>query len=215
MTFVGRDREIKIIAHSVEKGENVIVSGKFGIGRTALIHRAAEMNSDKWQCVFTDFSKTPKAICVQLTTELFCRAEHSDIDETFRRMRFELSNHAIPITKIPVIVLDNIAKLTDQKLNLIRSLAAQKRFRFIAIIEHFLKREQLEKLRLRLFPSVLLELGYLTTGESRMLISDLAVSHGLRIETPQISLLAESMRGYPLSICEYMNKRFIPKAGKY
>jgi hypothetical protein len=215
MIFVGRDREVTIITHSIDKGENVIISGKFGIGRTSLVHHVAEMNKDNWQCVFADFSKPPKTLCLQLTSELLHKADPVGMSGTFRRMRFELSSHAIQISRIPVIVLDNIAKLSDQKLNLIRSLAAQKRFRFIAIIEHFLKEEQLQKLRLRLFPSVLLELGYLKAGESRLLIRDLAVRNRLDLDQATIRSLAVSTGGYPLGICQFVNARFMQKVGRH
>jgi hypothetical protein len=49
-------------------------------------------------------------------------------------------------------VLDNIAKLTAQKLNLIRYWVAEGSFQFVAVTEAFLAEDELQALRLALLP---------------------------------------------------------------
>lgn len=49
MTFLGRKKEIEQIKEALEGGKNLIVSGKYGMGRTSLIKQVAEgMQNELW-----------------------------------------------------------------------------------------------------------------------------------------------------------------------
>jgi len=49
MYFVGREKEIEQMKEALERGKNVIVSGKYGMGRTSLIKHAADAMKDRWR----------------------------------------------------------------------------------------------------------------------------------------------------------------------
>jgi MoxR-like ATPase len=61
--FVGREEEQKEILKTLDEGWNVILTGKFGIGRTTLVKHIASLNEIQWRFVFIDFLKTPSNIC--------------------------------------------------------------------------------------------------------------------------------------------------------
>jgi MoxR-like ATPase len=46
MIFVGRKKEITAILKSLEKGENVILTGHYGMGRTSLIRHISQLAQD-------------------------------------------------------------------------------------------------------------------------------------------------------------------------
>jgi len=66
MYFYGREKEISKIKRALEKRENIVITGKYGIGRTSLIKYLADITSKKWQFIFTDFSKTPSSVCNEI-----------------------------------------------------------------------------------------------------------------------------------------------------
>ena len=69
MLFVGRKREKKQIFESLREGKNIIIGGKFGIGRTSLME-IAKILADERKFVFVDFSKTPGEMSEKLMKEL-------------------------------------------------------------------------------------------------------------------------------------------------
>jgi AAA+ ATPase superfamily predicted ATPase len=77
MYFVNREKEISQIEEAMEEGENVIVAGRYGIGRTSFVRHVAQIMRDQWRFVFVDFSKTPGSVCNYLLAELFPQHECS------------------------------------------------------------------------------------------------------------------------------------------
>jgi len=61
--YLGREEEQKEILKTLDEGWNVILTGKFGIGRTTLVKHIASLNEIQWRFVFIDFLKTPSNIC--------------------------------------------------------------------------------------------------------------------------------------------------------
>jgi hypothetical protein len=57
MNFVGRKHEIAVILKSLRQNRNVILSGKYGVGRSSLVKHIARLNPETWQFLFADFSK--------------------------------------------------------------------------------------------------------------------------------------------------------------
>jgi AAA+ ATPase superfamily predicted ATPase len=70
MSFFGRKREIAAINSGLIKERNIILTGKFGIGKTTLVKEFARMNRERWLFLFSDFSETPSKICHDLLKAL-------------------------------------------------------------------------------------------------------------------------------------------------
>jgi hypothetical protein len=67
-------------------------------------------------------------------------------------------------------VLDNIAKLTAQKLNLIRYWVSESTFRFVAVTETFLGEDEFRALRLALLPADVMRIKRLTMSEAMEMV---------------------------------------------
>jgi hypothetical protein len=112
MYFVGREKEIGEIKEALEGGNNVIVSGKYGIGRTSLIKHIADAMKDQWRFVFVDFSKTPGSVCNYLLAELFPMHGFDREHRRYRPSRFRIATLALEDHRKHVLVLDNVSKLS-------------------------------------------------------------------------------------------------------
>lgn len=125
MQFVGREKEIKQIRETLEAGKNVIISGKYGMGRTSLIKHIANKMKDQSRFIFVDFSKTPHMICRHLLAELTSRQKFKEEYESmsYKSTRFRIVHLNLGVRRRQILVLDNIAKLSFQKAGFIRYLA--------------------------------------------------------------------------------------------
>lgn len=209
MTFVGREKEVKIIIRALERDDNIIVKGIYGIGRTALISHVEECTTKQFRFLFTDFSKTPGQVCHELLSNLFPQKKYRKEDfehHRYREMRFRIANRALPDGRRHVIVLDNIGRLTHQRLTLIRYLGWDKRSRFIAIVESYVSDAELLLLRAELMPAQVVTFSYLTARNTGELLRRLAEHHRLEWTETQIHHLAEASRGYPLGLRETLDR---------
>ena len=202
MYFVGRDKEIGQTKEALEGGKNVIVSGKYGMGRTSLIKHIGERMKDEWRFVFTDFSKTPGAICNHLLSKLFSQNDLDPEYVKYKSSRFRIVTRELKDKRKHVLVFDNLAKLTPPKSDLLRYLTWEKRFEFIAIVESFLPRNDVFLLRVRLDPAVIINLEHLSTGSEIRFFRSLSEEHGLHWTEGHIKNLAEITGGYPLRMQE-------------
>jgi hypothetical protein len=202
MHFVGREKEIGQIKEALEGGKNVIVSGKYGMGRTSLIKHIADAMKDQWRFVFVDFSKTPGSVCNYLLAELFPTQEFDREHVKYKPSRFRIGTLALKDHRKHVLVLDNVSKLSAQKLDLIRYLTWEKRFQFVSIVERFLPTNGLFRLRVWMNPSILITLHHLTTSSVVQFFQQLSKEHQLGWPEGQIKNLAEVTGGYPLRMKE-------------
>jgi AAA+ ATPase superfamily predicted ATPase len=168
MNFVGRKREIAAVMKSLKQGHNVLLTGRFGVGRSRLVKHISKLHSDTWQFLFADFSKTATRSCNDMLRQLApCRGR-------FRRDRYTRLMYAKDIisgqnlaTHLPrVVVLDNIGKISNQKLAFIRDMRFDSELLFIAIGESFLPEAELFLLRSVLYPSDFLTLHNLDKAET-------------------------------------------------
>lgn len=202
MVFVGREREASRIASELTKGHNAVVSGPFGIGRTALVRRVAEQMGDGWRFVMLDFSHTPAELCSALVAALrgggsrARRAPRSFVSARAAVLAFE------PRGRRYVLVLDNVATLTAPKLALLRRLAATGRYRFVAVAEPTLPDDELLELRACLFPTAAIVLLRLTAAATRSYFARLSEALGLGWSEEEIAGLAAISGGYPLAMVE-------------
>jgi hypothetical protein len=200
MFFVGRKQETKKIIRLLERNKNVIVTGKYGIGRTALVnHIAATQN--QWRFVMVDFSLPP------------AQAEHASFSKLVSPKKPErelkpykpgrmLIDHLNQKGKPWVIALDNIARLSAPKRAFIRRLHWEGRFRFIAIVEDFLPEKDLFNLRKELIPAQVIPLGHIGVKNGDRLFRYFAEKYQFDWSDNQLKMLAAATQGYPLGINE-------------
>jgi hypothetical protein len=204
MLLWGRERETAAIRATLEKDKNLVVSGKYGMGKTTLVKRAAEMNGETHRFLFVDFSKTPARVCQDLLAEL--RPKKPSVGRTkhigYKAGRSLIAQLASKTKRRCVMVLDNIEKLTPQRLDLIRYLARDKQFLFIAIAERFLSEDDLFHLRACLYPSKVMRLLYLSANQTAGFFRYCANKHRFRWTESDIHMRTLAAKGYPLAMRE-------------
>ena len=207
MFFVGRDQETNRIIRLIEQNNNVIVTGKYGIGRTSLIRHVADITPDRWRFIFVDFSQTPAKACQDMLSQLLSEKQFAGIKNKYKANRFLLANLKPEDKRKFVIVLDNIAKLSNQKLTFLRMLAWKKKFRFVAIVENFLPEKDLFLLRKELIPVEVITIQNLSQRNSEKLLQQFSEKHQFNWDDRQIKIFASITQGYPLGIMEWVNRK--------
>ncbi len=204
--FIGREKETAALLRAVGRGEHVIVSGKFGMGRTSLVRHAAGLSQNRLRFVFVDFSLSANKACDRLTEDLLPRVSRKQHPLKYKTARFKLIHDDLADPRQQIIVLDNVAKLTAQKFEFIRCLRTENRFLFVAIVEHFLSSESVLRLRGMLFPSMLIELGYLSAAESVEYFKQAGKLYRMNLAENQLKHLATMAGGYPLTMTETVER---------
>jgi len=207
MYFVGREKEIGQIIKALERGDNVILTGKYGIGRTSLIRHIAEITRDRWSFAFLDFSQTPGKVCSHLMTRLLPNEKGSGKAMGYRHNRFRIAKLDFEGQRQPVLVLDDVGKLSPPKAELIRYLSMAKRFRFVAVVENFLTADKLSLLRVWLYPALLMKVTYLKEQKAREFFRHLSRKYHFCWSDEEINHLAAMSGGYPLGMKEVMNRK--------
>jgi Cdc6-like AAA superfamily ATPase len=202
MHFVGREKEIEQIKKALEEEKNVILSGKYGMGRTSLVQHVARTTQDRWRFVFVDFSRTPGNVCKYLIPKLFPIQEFDRKHTRYKSSRFRIATLDLDDSRKHILVLDNVLKLSPQKLDLLRYLTWEKRFQFVSIVESFLSSNDLFELRVQMNPSSLITLRHLSTPNVVLFYQQLSREQRLGWTDDQIKNLAEVTGGYPLRVKE-------------
>lgn len=204
MFFVGREKETKKILRAIEQCRNVIVTGKFGMGRTGLLRHISDVYGKRWRFIFVDFSKTPNQVCTDILAELSPgkRNKHVGQDQRYKVKRHRITTVKCKDARPIVLVLDNIEKLTRQRLALIRYLSWEKSFFFIAITESFLHENDSFLLRAELLPECIIRLGRVNRRKSIEFFKSVSEGKKIAWTADQICMLAETTRGYPLGMQE-------------
>jgi AAA ATPase domain len=205
--FCGRRGETKRIIESLSSGRNLILSGTFGIGRTSLVRHVAKTTQDKWKFLFADFSKNPDQVCRELEKQLkkgtfYKRPTLKGYKSRRRQILSLVSRDPTP----HVFVLDNIAKLTAQKLSLIRYFVSAGSVLLVAITESFIDDDKLLALRIALLPVDQMILRRMQMLDSIEMIRAYAEGSNLSWLDEQLRTTAIITRGYPLGIVELMSR---------
>lgn len=208
MPFFGRKREIAAITAALGKDKSVILTGKYGIGKTTLVKEVAKKHGERWRFLFADFSKTPSNTCNELLVGL--KPKRSQRERAsylgYKQSRSLLVDTALKTSIRYVIVLDNIEKLTPQKLGLIRYLEKDQLFLFIALPERFLAEEELLDLRVCLYPTRVIKLRYLSADQTAGFFRYYADKHRLSWTESDIHMFILATRGYPPAMKELVNR---------
>jgi len=208
MDFVGRQQEITRIRKDLEQGTHVIVCGKYGIGRTSLLKHLAMLAQEHWRFLFLDFSQTSAHVCRDLFAQLFPKLKDKRRGQylPYKVARFQIVHLEVDDPRLHVLVLDNITKLSAQKLNLVRYLAWEKRFRLVAIPESFLPADHFRRLRVQLRPASVITLDRLSVSSTRKFLSSCSERYGLGWTAAQINSKALTTGGYPLAMREAVTR---------
>ena len=204
MCFVGRENEIRKLTKALEGGRHVIVTGPYGIGRTRMIQRVAETGRRERRFVFVDFSKTPGEVCEKLLAAFRPKAPSGRVVRSARYKigRNLLAGMRLPEGPKPVVVLDNVGRLTRQKLSFLRDLNLENGYLFIAVVETFLPEHALFLLRACLLPCEMIPLRHLSLRDSREYFQCVARKYFLSLTNHDLMVLVEASGGYPLGMRE-------------
>ena len=202
MIFTGREKEKKKIIKELEQGKNIMLAGKFGIGRTSLAREIAKHSGGRRQFVFVDFCQTPGKMSKNLMKQLkICnRFTKTGNKMGYKSMRFRIAAIGSSTENKPVIVFDNIAKLTRPKIAFLRYLCEEKSFQFIAIVENFLPEKHALFLKTLLFPAAHFSLSYLSDKDVLEFVHYYMETHHLRYSEAEIAGLTLFAGGYPLEM---------------
>ncbi len=210
MIFVGRENEKKKIIKELQQGKNIVLSGKFGIGRTALVKEIAKKIGDKRLFVFVDFGQTPGKMSKILVKELhiFSRLKKTGKKMGYKSMRYRIATIGSSTINKRVIVFDNVAKLTPQKIIFLRYLIEEEHFQFIAIAENFLPANDLMLLKAQLIPVYTISLHYLKHEDVISFIRSHSDKYHLNWQDAHIHSMASFTGGYPLGMVEMIKNKF-------
>lgn len=199
--LVGRERERARALAALAAGRNVVLSGKYGSGRTALARHLAESCGGRLRFAFCALSAPPREVWTTLATQLLPqrRAEASGRG-SYRTLRARLLRAPLAAGPPPVVVLDDVGHLTPARLDLVRRLAVSGRFRFVAIVEPRLPAAERTRLVACLAPVERLRLGPLPQPAVRDFLARAAAERGLAWSPEKIAAVASGTGGYPLAM---------------
>jgi len=210
MHFIGREREMAGIRRALTGRRNLVVTRKFGIGRTSLIKQFARLNDEQWRFLFADFSQPPAKVCHDLLSQL--KPKSHDLSRRrirslgYTRTKSLIISLASKDNRQYVVALDNVEKLTPQRLSLIRDLTREGVFIFIAIAEPFLPEEVFFQLRVCLYPSTLLRLRNLSSEQTARFFRYLGTKNHFPWTESDIHVLSLAAKGYPLAMREFVTR---------
>jgi AAA ATPase domain len=208
MDFVGRKREIAAVTKSLKQSRNVVVTGRYGVGRSRLVKHISKLHSDTWQFLFADYSKTAARSCNDMVNQLLQRKRKS-LRGRYTRLMYAkdiLIGEKAAADPPRVVVLDNIGKISHRKLAFIRDLRFDSELLFIAIAESFLSEANLFRLRSVLYPLDAIPLHNLNHEETAAFFRNFSKRKSLSWSESFIQVLAASTEGYPLLMKERVER---------
>lgn len=199
--FVGRQRESAWLRRELEAGRSAVVTGAFGSGRTALVrHLAGEMERE-WSFVAADMDRAPAAVWRDLYAGLFPRAWRKLREpKTAQWTRFRVLTRRPEDRRRHALVLDNVARLSPQRLDLLRRL--RERHPVVAIVEDFLPAAAKAELCAALWARAPLRLGPLSLDAAVAYFEACGRAHGLGWGRGEVLGLARATGGFPLGMRE-------------
>lgn len=204
MNFVGRKLEIAAVIKSLKQNHNVVLTGKYGVGRSCLVKHIARLHSATWQFLFADYSKTVARSCNEMISQL-ASGESKAQQHSYTRLMYakDILLGRRSAADLPrVLVLDNIGKISRPKLVFMRDMRLESDLLFIAITESFLQEPDLFRLRATLYPSDMLTLHNLKRKETVDFFRNFSQKKRLGWSESFIKILAASTEGYALLMKE-------------
>lgn len=201
LLFVGREMETRTIQRGLRRGENVILSGRYGIGRTRLVHHVAAVSAPHLKFVFADFSGPTADVARALWRQIGRQSKTAADALGFKGVVARPADLARGSRNI-VVVFDNIARLTVPKRRFIPSLTLFGQLRYIAIVDSYLPQAHFICLKGCLVPSVHLDLKYLLISEVCRYFAAISGKYGRDWDPGMIEGMASATGGYPLAMTQ-------------
>lgn len=157
-----------------------------------------------------DFGQTAGKMSEKLMKELGLTARFKQTGKKmgYKSRRYRIANVESPKRKKTVIIFDNVAKLTPQKIIFLRHLILERHFQFIAIVENFLPKNDLFFLEAQLLPATTICLSNLKAKAVLNFFRLYSDKYHLTWSDAYIHSLAALAGGYPLGMIEMIrNKR--------
>jgi hypothetical protein len=201
MPFVGRGEEIRRVADALTQGRHVILAGRYGMGRTALARQVRRRLAAELRLELCDFSRPPYDVCEELAGRLF--GHHRPPGSPRPRLltlRGEVLRRPPADPRPHALVLDDIARLTRPKEDLLRKLG--ERFRLVLVVESFLTAADRGRLEAWVHPAERVTLGRLPRAAVLEFFMVVAEGYGLSWEPSRVATLARASGGYPLRMRE-------------
>jgi hypothetical protein len=195
--FVGRRREAARIRAALETDQNVVLTGPYGIGRTALARHAARTMAKHFRFVFLDGDRSPARLCRDLVEGLFGPGRRPGERLSYRAARRQIATRIPTDARRHVVVLDDIATISHAKLELLRFLVGPGRLRFLVVVEAFLPAADMVRLRSVLLAETLVRLGPLALRDVERYLEERARALRLPLTPAQVHGLAQAAHGFP------------------
>ena len=202
--FVGRQKEIERVCDELRGRHNLVLTGRFGMGRTTLLRHLARERKDEWRFIFLNGSLTAAKICEALHLALFPGVLGPEPGKrlSWKTQRHQIGDRPNRGRRALVVVLDDIAKVTRQRLDFIRWLNDLDTFRIIAVTEPFLPEAGLISLRIALCPAPVILLEPLSPAKAKLFFEAWAEQQGMAWNDDQVHGLVLATHGYPLGMTE-------------
>jgi hypothetical protein len=206
--FYGRQDEIKRILKVLKQGKNLVLQGKYGVGKTHLVRHFARRHRNQWKFLFADFEKNPARIIGNLFRQIKSACPSIKLKDSmpYRIAKSKLIDVGLKDPGHYVIVLDNIARVTGPKATFLRDLTWEHGFIVIALAEGFLSADNLMRLRAGLMPCELIRLDNLRLNESIMFFKQVADRNQFHWTQSRIRAFAEATHGYPLLMADLVDR---------
>jgi AAA ATPase domain len=200
--FVGREKEARYIRTELEAGRSVVLTGVWGIGRTALAQHVAEEMAREWHFAFVDFERGLAEVWRGLFGALFpsARARLRGASKPVQWLRYRVSNLRLEDERRHAVVLDDVVRLTARRLDAVRRL--RERFPVVAIVEGFVPEADQAALCAALHARRRLRLGYLSLRATRAFFDECSRHHGFAWGPGEVRGLARAVAGFPLGMRE-------------
>jgi hypothetical protein len=198
--FVGRQAEIRRVWRALESGRHVVLSARYGMGRTSLMPRIAALHEHEMPFAFADLSAGSGEASRRIYGALGGKPGARPGDLSYRTVRHrvlhEMGEEGRPIA----LVLDELTRLTPPRLKLVADLALAGRFRIVAIVGALMPEADRESLRRRLNGAEVVSLGWLKPRDVRDFLRRASELHGFAWREEDIEARVQGAGGYPMGM---------------
>ena len=213
MMFVGRKKELKETIRALSGGKHVFVYGPFGIGKSTF-SRAA-LNHLGLPFLHISLEQTAKKMSEDLAKQITAceyaraikRRERHVVarghDRIWDSDSFSALKGRIKLlsTRNRVVLVDNLTKMTHQKLSFLNFLVSQE-FSFIVPVDRTAEAGGVQAIRTLCYNHFRINLPNLSTRESLELAGALRSELGIGPNPIQNAAWARQFHGYPLLIVQ-------------
>ncbi|NLP10133.1 ATP-binding protein [bacterium] len=198
MYFVGRNKEISQITSALAADRNVILRGKYGIGRSTLVRHIADLLKLVRSFWFLDLNDTPDQLCRKILAEICPEEKKKNLHQGYKSLRKSLCEVGARSAQKVVLVLDNVDMLTPARLDFFHFLAMPDIFSFIVIVDDSMDQKDRELMRAVLQLTCRVSLSYLGKREVQQYFKYYAQKYHWDWSQTEIERQSRLTRGYPL-----------------